>query len=46
MVEKVRHLLHRSEYKRHQTPPVIRLRQRAFGSGRQMPIAASYDWSA
>ena len=45
MVEKVRHLLHRSEYKRHQTPPVIRLRQRAFGSGRQMPIAASYDWS-
>jgi len=44
MVEQVRHLLHRSEYKRHQTPPVIRLRQRAFGSGRQMPIAASYDW--
>ena len=44
MVEKVRRLLHRSEYKRHQTPPVIRLRARAFGSGRQMPIAASYDW--
>lgn len=44
MVEKVRRLLHRSEYKRHQTPPVIRLRQRAFGSGRQMPIAASYEW--
>lgn len=44
MVDKVRHLLHRSEYKRHQTPPVIRLRQRAFGSGRQMPIAASYHW--
>lgn len=44
MVSKVRRLLHGSEYKRHQTPPVIRLRPRAFGSGRQMPIAASYAW--
>lgn len=44
MVDKVRRLLHRSEYKRHQTPPLIRLRPRAFGSGRQMPIAASYEW--
>ncbi|MDR2325735.1 MAG: NAD+ synthase [Acidovorax sp.] len=44
MVHKVRRLLHGSEYKRHQTPPIIRLRPRAFGSGRQMPIAASYAW--
>lgn len=42
MVDKVRRQLHGSEYKRHQTPPVIRLRPRAFGSGRQMPIAADY----
>lgn len=39
-VRRVRQLIARSEYKRRQSPPVIRLRPRAFGSGRQMPIAA------
>ena len=32
----------RNEYKRRQAPPIIRVRSRAFGSGRQMPIAAKY----
>ncbi|MFC5473298.1 NAD+ synthase [Paraherbaspirillum soli] len=32
----------RNEYKRRQAPPIIRVRARAFGSGRQMPIAAKY----
>lgn len=41
-VARVQQLIHRSEYKRRQAPPVIRLRPRAFGSGRQMPIAAVY----
>ncbi len=33
----------RNEYKRRQAPPIIRVRARAFGSGRQMPIAAKYS---
>jgi NAD+ synthetase len=42
-VDRVRRLIHRSEYKRRQAPPMLRLRPRAFGTGRQMPIAAHYD---
>lgn len=34
-----------SEYKRRQAPPIIRVRPRAFGTGRQMPIAADYNYS-
>ena len=41
-VDKVRRLIVRSEYKRRQAPPILRLRPRAFGTGRQMPIAAFY----
>lgn len=42
LVERVRRMVARSEYKRRQAPPVIRVRARAFGSGRQMPIAAQH----
>lgn len=42
LVDRVRRLVARSEYKRRQAPPVIRVRARAFGSGRQMPIAAQH----
>ena len=41
-VERVRKMIARNEYKRRQAPPILRLRARAFGSGRQMPIAAHY----
>jgi NAD+ synthase (glutamine-hydrolysing) len=41
-VNKVQRLIFRSEYKRRQSPPMLRLRPRAFGSGRQMPIAAHF----
>ena len=37
---RVRGMIARNEYKRRQAPPIIRVRSRAFGSGRQMPIAA------
>lgn len=40
--ETVRHVLHlvgRSEYKRRQAPPVLKVSPRAFGTGRRMPIA-------
>ena len=42
LVDRVRRMVARSEYKRRQAPPVIRVRARAFGSGRQMPIAAQH----
>ncbi len=40
LIERVRQMVARNEYKRRQAPPIIRVRSRAFGSGRQMPIAA------
>ncbi|MDF3839218.1 NAD+ synthase [Cupriavidus basilensis] len=42
LVARVLDLVARSEFKRRQAPPIIRLRNRAFGNGRQMPIAARY----
>lgn len=36
-------LIARNEYKRRQVPPIIRVRPRAFGAGRQMPIAARHE---
>jgi NAD+ synthase (glutamine-hydrolysing) len=35
--------LDRNEFKRRQMPPGIKLSQRAFGSGRRMPMAAKFD---
>jgi NAD+ synthetase len=43
LIARVRRMIARNEYKRRQAPPILRLRGRAFGSGRQMPIAAKYD---
>ena len=42
LIQRVRMMVARSEYKRRQAPPIIRVRAKAFGSGRQMPIAARY----
>jgi NAD+ synthase/NAD+ synthase (glutamine-hydrolysing) len=39
-VQRIRSLVARNEYKRRQAPPLIRVRPRAFGTGRQLPIAA------
>ncbi|NDY93480.1 NAD+ synthase [Ideonella livida] len=44
LLARVRSLMTRSEYKRRQAPPVLRLRARAFGAGRQLPIAAVQAW--
>lgn len=41
-VARILKMVARNEYKRRQAPPIIRVRSRAFGSGRQMPIAAHY----
>jgi NAD+ synthase (glutamine-hydrolysing) len=43
LLARIKHLMAKSEYKRKQTPPILRLRPRAFGSGRQMPICAKYE---
>ncbi|RQP22480.1 NAD+ synthase [Piscinibacter terrae] len=40
LIARVRRMIARNEYKRRQAPPIIRVRSRAFGTGRQMPIAA------
>lgn len=42
LVDRILGMVARNEYKRRQAPPIIRVRPRAFGSGRQMPIAAKY----
>ncbi len=42
LVKRILDMVARNEYKRRQAPPLIRVRARAFGSGRQMPIAAKY----
>ncbi|MES2974223.1 MAG: NAD+ synthase [Pseudomonadota bacterium] len=40
LVRRIKGMIARNEYKRRQAPPIIRVRARAFGSGRQVPIAA------
>jgi NAD+ synthase (glutamine-hydrolysing) len=42
-VERVIKLIDRSEYKRRQAPPGIKVTSRAFGFGRRMPIAQNYQ---
>lgn len=42
LVQRIHNMVDRNEYKRRQSPPILRVRARAFGSGRQMPIAAVY----
>jgi NAD+ synthase (glutamine-hydrolysing) len=40
VVQKVIGLVNASEYKRKQTPPVLRISEKAFGTGRRMPLVA------
>jgi NAD+ synthase (glutamine-hydrolysing) len=42
IVEKILRLVNINEYKRHQTPPILRVSEKAFGMGRRMPIVAKY----
>lgn len=41
-VKRVLKLVNMNEYKRHQTPPILRVSPKAFGMGRRMPIVARY----
>jgi NAD+ synthase (glutamine-hydrolysing) len=42
IVNRVLKLVNTNEYKRHQTPPILRVTTKAFGMGRRMPIVAKY----
>ena len=35
-------MVNRNEYKRFQTPPILRVSSKAFGFGRKMPLVAKY----
>lgn len=41
-VDKTIHLVNVNEYKRFQTPPILRISSKAFGFGRRMPLVAKY----
>jgi NAD+ synthase (glutamine-hydrolysing) len=36
-------MVNQNEYKRYQTPPILRISSKAFGSGRVMPLVAKYE---
>jgi len=42
MVKRILKLVNTSEYKRYQTPPILRVSPKAFGMGRRLPIVAKY----
>lgn len=42
LVEKVAELVRTSEFKRRQSPPVLRVSSKSFGSGRRIPLIAKY----
>jgi len=42
LVNRILKLVNLNEYKRYQTPPVLRISTKAFGMGRRMPIVAKY----
>jgi NAD+ synthase (glutamine-hydrolysing) len=43
LVERILNLVNKSEYKRYQSPPVLKVSTKAFGYGRRMPIVAKYE---
>ncbi len=42
LVHRILKLVNLNEYKRYQTPPILRVTGKAFGMGRRMPIVARY----
>ncbi|MBN1132797.1 MAG: NAD+ synthase [Bacteroidales bacterium] len=42
LVSRVIRMVNRNEYKRYQTPPILRISSKAFGVGRRIPIVAKY----
>jgi NAD+ synthase (glutamine-hydrolysing) len=42
MVKRILRLVNMNEYKRFQTPPILRISSKAFGEGRKIPLVAKY----
>ncbi len=42
LVKKIIKLVNQNEYKRYQTPPILRISSKAFGVGRRLPLVARY----
>jgi NAD+ synthase (glutamine-hydrolysing) len=42
LVNRIIGMVNRSEYKRFQAPPIIRIRSKAFGRGRQIPLVSKW----
>jgi NAD+ synthase (glutamine-hydrolysing) len=42
MVKRVLKMVNANEYKRYQTPPILRVSPKAFGMGRRLPIVGKY----
>ncbi|MDO9256499.1 MAG: NAD+ synthase [Bacteroidales bacterium] len=42
MVKRVLRMVNMNEWKRHQTPPILRVSPKAFGQGRRIPIVGKY----
>ena len=42
LINRIIKMVNFNEYKRYQTPPVLRISSKAFGAGRRMPIVAKY----
>jgi NAD+ synthase (glutamine-hydrolysing) len=41
-VPKILKMVNHNEFKRYQTPPILRVSQKAFGTGRRMPIVSKF----
>ncbi len=42
LVNKIIRMVNQNEYKRYQTPPILRISSKAFGVGRRLPLVAKY----
>ncbi|MEZ5069815.1 MAG: NAD+ synthase [Bacteroidales bacterium] len=42
LVRRIVSLVDRNEYKRYQTPPILRISSKAFGTGRRLPLVAKF----
>ena len=42
LVRKIIRVVNINEYKRYQTPPILRISSKAFGGGRRLPLVAKY----
>ncbi len=42
LISKIVALVNQNEYKRYQTPPILRISSKAFGVGRRLPLVAKY----